>query len=133
MKLVPLKVRVKEALLGAIEEGEMEVRAGRGFLGGLIMKERVLERPLFMLPECGLNVLTVAIPGVVINDCETVAVSQRMLLLASRTGVVVRVCPFHCITVPVTNPEPKAVIVKPWSPALALAGAMEARLAPVFC
>ena len=83
IKLVPVKVRVNEALLGAVEDGEMELRTGSGFLAGLMMKAIVLERPLFMLPECGLRVFTEATPVVATKFCGTIAVSQRMLLLAS--------------------------------------------------
>jgi len=60
IKLEPVTLRVTAALPGFAEAGEMELRTGRGFGGGLMMKAKVFDRPLFPLPECGLKVLTLA-------------------------------------------------------------------------
>src|SRR6266478_8429862 len=112
MKLLPLIVRVTFGLPGLAEAGEMELRTGRGFAGGLMMKARVFERPLFWLPECGLKVLTLAVPGLAISAAGTTALRFMTLLLASRVGVVARLLPFHWATVLVTKGPPKRVIVR---------------------
>src|SRR6516225_4144368 len=75
IKLEPLTVRVTAALPGAAEVGEIEERTGRGFAAGLMMKVMVLESPLLVEPECGLRVLTGAVPAVVMSDLSTLAVT----------------------------------------------------------
>jgi hypothetical protein len=51
MKLEPFRVRVRAVLPGAAEVGDIEERTGRGFGVGLMMKVRVFESPLSVLPE----------------------------------------------------------------------------------
>jgi len=74
IKLVPVTESGTAGLPGAADEGEIELRTGRGFGGGLMMNAMVLERPLVPLPECGLRVLTEARPALVIRDAGTAAV-----------------------------------------------------------
>ena len=135
IKLVPEMVSVTAALPGFAEAGEMELRTGRGLGGGLMMKARVFDRPLFPLPECELNVLTLAVPGMAISAAGTTALRFTTLLLASRVGVVARFLPFHWAIVVVSKGLPNRVMVRslPFGPsALMLAGEMAVRLAPVL-
>jgi len=135
IKLDPVMLSVTAALPGFAEAGEMELRTGRGFGGGLMMKARVFDRPLFWLPECGLRVLILALPGVAISAFGTTALRFMTLLLASRVGVVARLLPFHWATVLVTKGPPKRVIVRSEQlvvQALTMDGEMAVRLAPVF-
>ena len=135
IKLAPAMVRVTAALPGFAEAGEMELRTGSGFGGGLMMKARVFDRPLFPLPECELSVLTLALPGLAISVAGTTALRFTTLLLASRVGVVARFLPFHWATVFVSKGLPNKVMVRslPFGPsALMTAGEMAVRLAPVL-
>lgn len=132
IKLLPVRVNMRAPLPGAAEVGEMESSSGRGFGGGLITNAMGLERPLFPLPECGLKVLTLARPGLLTSDAGTAAVKDRMLELASNTGVVTRLLPFHWTTVLVMNPEPNRVMVKFAEPAPTFEGDKEMSLAPVL-
>jgi hypothetical protein len=131
MKLEPERVKANEALPGAAEVGEMEDSTGKGFGCGLMMNTMVFERPLSVVPECGFNVLTRAVPTAVMSDLSTVAVNVRTLLLASVVTVVGIVLPFHCTTVFATKPAPKRFIMKVSPPALAFEGDRELSLAPV--
>ena len=135
IKLVPVMVSVTGALPGFAAVGEMEERTGSGLGGGLMMKARVFERPLFWLPECGLKVLTSAVPGLAISAAGTTALRFMTLEFASRVGVVARLLPFHWATVWVTNGPPKRVIVRSEQllpQALTMEGEIAVRLAPVF-
>ena len=79
MKLLPLTVRVKVALPAAAVFGEIEVIAGTGFAGGLIVKDRTLDRPLFPAPEKGFRVLTNTTPGLAIIAVVMAAVTVEAL------------------------------------------------------
>ena len=135
MKLLPVIVRATFGLPGFAEAGEMELRTGKGFGGGLMMKARVFDRPLFPLPECELNVLTLAVPGMAISAAGTTALRFTTLLLASRVGVVARFLPFHWATVVVSKGLPNSVIVRSEQlvpQALTMEGEIAVRLAPVL-
>jgi hypothetical protein len=74
-----LTVRVNEGLPAAAVVGEIEVTAGTGFPGGLMINDKVFDSPLFPVPEKGFSVLTVAVPGLAINAAATVAVTLPAL------------------------------------------------------
>src|SRR5271168_4015235 len=79
IKLLPLTVRVKEALPAAAVVGEREVTAGTGFAGGLMVNEMTLERPFCPAPEKGFSVLTKAVPGLAIMAVVIAAVTVEAL------------------------------------------------------
>ena len=131
----PEIVSVTPELPGAAEPGAIEETKGRGLGGGLMIKARVFDRPLFWLPECGLRVLILALPGLAISAFGTTALRFMTLEFASRVGVVARLLPFHWATVWVTNGPPNRVIVRSEQlvvQALTMEGEMAVRLAPVF-
>ena len=74
MKRSPLIVKAKPGLPAAVREGVIEAIDGTGLGGGLMMRATELERPLVPAPECGLRVLTKAVPGVATRAAGTVAV-----------------------------------------------------------
>jgi hypothetical protein len=78
-----------------------------------MMNATGFESPFVPAPECGLSVFTDALPGFVTSEAGTVAVADvpRTLPPLSVSNFVARVCPFHCITVLATNPEPVTVNV----------------------
>ena len=78
-KLLPLTVRVNDGLPAAAVFGEIEVMAGTGLPGGLMINVRVFDRPLFPVPEKGFSVLTEAVPGLAISAAATVAVTVTAL------------------------------------------------------
>ena len=104
-KLVPLIVR-ERPLPTVAQVGETEVTVGTGLGGFSMIKVRVLERPLFPVPEAGLMVLMLAVPGLEMSEAGILAVTDVTTLLASRVIVVVhelvdavvemgQVLPFH--------------------------------------
>ena len=105
MKFVPVTIREK-GLPTVAQAGETAETVGTRLEGFSMMKIRVLERPLFPVPEAGLMVLTEAVPGVLNNDAGMFATTEVTLPLASSVTVVVHevvdalelrghVLPFH--------------------------------------
>ncbi len=133
IKLEPVRFSGNDAAPGEAEAGAMEFKTGNGLGIGLMMKVRVLERPLLVLPEWGFIVLMEAVPGLATSEAGTTAVTLVTLLLASNVTVVTRFPPFHCTLVPATNPPPNMVKVMGLAPpALTMDGEIEIRLAPVL-
>src|SRR5437879_4547424 len=97
-KFEPLSINVNCAPPAGALAGAMLVSPGKGFGGGLMMKARGLERPLFPAPEAGLTVMTVATPGLAISAAGTVPVSFKMFPPLSRVGAVLRGFPFYSIS-----------------------------------
>jgi hypothetical protein len=97
------------------------------------MNATEFESPLVPAPECGLSVLTNAVPALATSDAgtEALALVPSTLPLLSVGNVVVRVCPFHCTTVLATNPLPLTVSVNCGLPAVTLAGESEVIVPPV--
>ena len=131
-KFEPLSINVNCAPPAGALAGAMLVSPGKGFGGGLMMKARGLERPLFPAPEAGLTVMTVATPGLAMSAAGTVAVSFKMFPPLSSVGAVLRGFPFHSTTVFVTNPPPFTVMTKSAPPALIWAGERKEIEAPVL-
>jgi len=80
----------EDALPAAAEFGEIDEIVGTGLPGGSITKVSVLERPLVPVPECGLRVLTNALPGLAMSAAATVAV-----MVPAFTYMEGMVLPFH--------------------------------------
>src|SRR5438309_8116506 len=117
-KFEPLSINVNCAPPAGALAGAMLVSPGKGFGGGLMMKARGFERPLFPAPEAGLRVMTVATPGLATSAAGTAAVSFKMFPALSSVGVVLSGFPFHCTTVLATSPPPFTVMTKSVLPAL---------------
>jgi hypothetical protein len=111
--LVPVTVRENPALPATAQLGEIADMVGTGFPAGLMVNATGFESPLVPEPECGLSVLTNAVPGLATSDAGTVAVAvvPTTLPLLSVSNCVAMVCPFHCTTVLATNPLPTTVSV----------------------
>src|SRR5260370_39530043 len=73
-KLLPITVNVNAAPPATVQLGDMEDTAGSGFPGGLMMNASGFESPFVPAPECGLSVLTKAVPGLATSEAGTVAV-----------------------------------------------------------
>jgi hypothetical protein len=133
-KLVPVTVKENAALPATAQVGDNEETVGTGFPGGLMMNAIGFESPLVPAPECGLSVLTNAVPALATRDAGTVAVIPMTLPPLSVCSCVGIVPPFHCTTVLATNPVPGAgmtVKVKLGLPAAILAGDSAVMVAPV--
>src|SRR5216683_4980391 len=130
-KLVPVTVRVNAAPPATVQLGDMEDTAGSGFPGGLMMKASGFESPFVPAPECGLSVLTKAVPGLATSEAGTVAVIPITLPPLSVCTWVAMVPPFHCTTVLATNTPPTTVSVNWGLPAVMFAGEREVMVAPV--
>jgi hypothetical protein len=133
-KFVPVTVRENPEPPATAQIGDREETVGIGFPGGLIMNAMGFESPLVPAPECGLSVLTKAVPGLATRDAGTVAVIPMMLPPLSVCSWVAIVPPFHCTTVLATKTVPGAGItvrVKLEFPAVILAGESAAMVAPV--
>src|SRR5215467_11465607 len=76
----PASVMETWVLPAPMASGVMEERVGNLFGAGLTMKLMVLERPLSVDPECGLSVLTLTRPGVVMSEPSTVAVMPKTVV-----------------------------------------------------
>src|SRR5438309_10456808 len=85
-KFETLSIKVNCAPPAGALAGAILVSPGKGFGGGLMMKARGLERPLFPTPEAGVTVMTVAAPGSAISARGTVAVSFKRIPPLSRVG-----------------------------------------------
>src|SRR2546423_11090310 len=86
-KFEPLSINVNCAPPAGALAGAMLVSPGQGLGGGLMMKARGLERPLFPAPETGLRVMTVATPGLAISAAGTLTGSFQMFSPLSSVGV----------------------------------------------
>jgi hypothetical protein len=132
-KLLPVTVRESPALPATAQLGEIADMVGTGFPAGLMRNATEFESPLVPAPECGLSVLTNAVPDLATSDAGTVAVAlvPRTFPLLSVSNVVARACPFHCTTVLATSPLPVTVSVNCGLPAVTLAGESAVMVPPV--
>src|SRR5205814_5451618 len=89
-KFEPLSINVNGAPPAGALAGAMLVGPGKGVGGGLMMKARGLERPLFPAREAGLRVVAVAMPGLAICAAGRVGVSFKAFATLSSVGVVLR-------------------------------------------
>lgn len=108
-QLLPLAVRVKDAVPAMAEAGEMDVNVG----GGLMVKPRLAEAA-----PPGFATETLAVPAACSSAAGTVAVSCVVL-----TNVVASGEPFHKTDAPDAKPLPATVNVNAWPPAVAVLGA----------
>ena len=81
--------------MGVVQEGVRPEIVGTGFGGGKIVKVMVLETPLFPEPECGLRVLTAALPCLAVSVAGTTAVIPVTFPELFVVTVVLRLLPFH--------------------------------------
>src|SRR6266404_3976845 len=90
-KLLPATVNVSAALPTTVQLGDIEDTVGRGFPAGLMMNATGFESPFVPAPECGLSVLTNAVPGLATRDAGTVAaipVTFPLLSVATCVAIV---------------------------------------------